>query len=214
MPRRPTTSTYALLGLLSLRPWSAYELAQQATRSLRYTHPRTESHLYEEGKRLLQLGWATTHTEHNGRRKRTIYSITDDGRGALHAWFATPPRDPQLEFETLLRLLFADQTDKDTLARWLDETAERARHLLDDGIERLLRPYVTDDDVPFPERRHIAALLAAFVVDYLRLIERWSEFARDEIAEWPHTANLGMTDRTREILGAVLDGKSALDPPR
>jgi DNA-binding PadR family transcriptional regulator len=210
MPRRPTTSTYALLGLLSLRPWSAYELAQQATRSLRYTHPRTESHLYEEAKRLLQLGWATTRIEHHGRRKRTIYEITNDGRQALHAWFETPPRDPQLEFETLLRMLFADQTDAATLDRWLEETAERARQLLDDGIERVLRPYV-NVDVPFPERSHIIALLGAFVADYLRLIERWSEFARDEIANWPRTADLGMTERTQEILDALLDGKSALD---
>jgi DNA-binding PadR family transcriptional regulator len=214
MPPRPTTSTYAVLGLLALRPWSAYELAQQATRSLRYAHPRTESHLYEEAKRLLRLGWATNHTEHNGRRQRTIYEITDDGRAALAAWFATPPRDPQLEFEALLRLLFADQTDKATLDRCLEETANSARHLLDDGIQRLLRPYVTDDQVPFPERRHIAALIAAFVSDYLLLIERWSEFARDEIRRWPHTDGLGMTDRTRDILNTVLDGRSALDPER
>ena len=52
MPPRPTTSTYAVLGLLAIRPWSAYELAQQATRSLRYAHPRSESHVYEEAKRL------------------------------------------------------------------------------------------------------------------------------------------------------------------
>jgi DNA-binding PadR family transcriptional regulator len=213
MPRRPTTSTFALLGLLSLRPWSAYELAQQATRSLRYTHPRTESHLYEEAKRLLQLGWATTRIEHNGRRKRTIYEITDDGRQALQAWFETPPRDPQLEFETLLRMLFADQTDAATLDRWLEETGERARQLLDDGLERVLRPYVTGD-VQFPERSHIIALLGAFVAEYLRLIERWSEFARDEIGSWPGTADLGMTERTREILDALLDGKSALDAGR
>jgi hypothetical protein len=67
---------------------------------------------------------------------------------------------------------------------------------------------------PFPERRHIAALIAAFVTDYLLLIERWSEFARDEIRQWPHTDGLGMTDRTREILNTVLDGKSALEPER
>jgi DNA-binding PadR family transcriptional regulator len=214
VPRRPTTSTFALLGLLSLRPWSAYELAQQATRSLRYTHSRTESHLYEEAKRLMQLGWATTHTELNGRRRRTVYEITDDGRTALHTWFATPPREPQLEFEKLLRLLFADQTDVATLDRCLGETAERARQLLAEGVERLLRPYVGDGDVPFPERVHIAGLLAAFVADYLRLIERWSEFARDEIGRWPGTAALGMTERTREILDAVLDGKSAIDRGR
>jgi PadR family transcriptional regulator, regulatory protein AphA len=214
VPPRPTNSTYALLGLLALRPWSAYELAQQATRSLRYAHPRTESHLYEEAKRLVRLGWATAHTEHHGRRPRTIYEITDDGRQALHGWFATPPRDPQLEFEALLRLLFADQTDKATLDRCLEETADSARQLIDDGIERLLRPYVTDDGGPFPERRHIAALVAVFVTDYLRLIERWSEFARDEIRRWPRTDGLGMTDRTRHILDAVLDGRSMLEPDR
>ena len=214
MPPRPTTSTYALLGLLALRTWSAYELAQQATRSLRYTHPRTESHLYEEAKRLLRLGWAQAHTEHHGRRPRTIYEITDSGRLALQEWFTTPPRSPQLDFEALLRLLFADQTDNATLDRWLEETAESARRLYDDGIERLLRPYVTGDDVPFPERRHIAALVAAFVADYLHLIERWSEFARAEVRGWPRTDGLGMTDRTREILDTVLDGRSVLDPGR
>jgi PadR family transcriptional regulator AphA len=211
MPPRPTTSTYAVLGLLAVRPWSAYELAQQATRSLRYTHPRSESHIYEEAKRLVQLGWAETHIEHHGRRPRTIYEITDDGRRALQAWLATPPRDPQLDFEALLRLLFADQTDKETVDRWLEETADTARRLFEDGAERLLRPYVTDESAPFPERRHITALVAAFVADYLLLIERWSEFARDEISRWPHTEGLGMTDRTREILDTVLDGKSALD---
>jgi PadR family transcriptional regulator, regulatory protein AphA len=212
MPPRPTTSTYALLGLLALRPWSAYELAQQATRSLRYAHPRTESHLYEEAKRLLRLGWATTRTEHRGRRPRTIYEITGDGRRALQAWFATPARSPQLDFEALLRLLFADQTDTATLDRCLEEAAANARHLFDDAIERLLRPYVTDEGAPFPERRHIAALIAAFVADYLHLVERWSEFARDEIRQWPRTDGLGMTERTRQILDAVLDGRSALEP--
>ena len=214
MPPRPTTSTYALLGLLAIRPWSAYELAQQATRSLRYAHPRTESHLYEEAKRLLRLGWATSHTEHHGRRPRTIYEITGDGRSALHAWFATPPRAPQLDFEVLLRLLFADQTDKATLDRCLEATAESARQLFDDAVERMLRPYLGDEGGPFPERRHIAALLAAFVADYLHLIERWSEFARDEIRTWPRTDGLGMTDRTHEILDTVLNGKSVLDPDR
>lgn len=212
MPPRPTTSTYALLGLLALRPWSAYELAQQATRSLRYAHPRTESHLYEEAKRLLRLDWATTHTEHHGRRQRTVYEITDDGRSALDAWFATPPRSPQLDFEVLLRLLFADQTDKATLDRCLEESADNARLLFDDALQRLLVPYLTDDDAPFPERRHIAALVAAFVADYLHLIERWSEFARDEIRTWPRTDGLGMTDRTRQILDTVLEGKSVLGP--
>jgi DNA-binding PadR family transcriptional regulator len=210
MPPRPTTSTYALLGLLAAQPWGAYDLAQQATRSLRFTHPRTESHLYEEVKRLERLGWATSQVERSGRRARTVYEITPDGRDALDAWLATPPRVPQLEFEALLRLLFADRTDKATLDTCLEQAADSARSLLEDGIERLLRPYAVDEGAPYPERAHIIALIAAFVSDYLLLIERWCEFARAEIREWPRTDGLGMTDRTAHILDTVLDGKSAI----
>ena len=108
----------------------------------------------------------------------------------------------------------AHSDDKATLDRCLEETADSARQLFDDAIQRLLRPYVDDDRAPFPERRHIAALVAAFVADYLHLIERWSEFARDEIRRWPRTDGLGMTDRTREILDTLLTGESVLDPGR
>jgi hypothetical protein len=56
--------------------------------------------------------------------------------------------------------------------------------------------------------------VAAFVADYLHLIERWSEFARDEISGWPRTDALGMTERTREILDAVLRGESVIRSSR
>ena len=67
-------------------------------------------------------------------------------------------------------------------------------------------------------RRRIMAAgpmpVSEFVADYLHLIERWSEFAREEIRRWPRTDGLGMTDRTREILETVLEGGSVLDSAR
>ena len=51
-----TTTSYAILGLLNIKPWSGYELTQQAQRSLRYVWPKSESHLYAEPKRLVR--WA------------------------------------------------------------------------------------------------------------------------------------------------------------
>ena len=53
-----TTTSYAILGLLNIKPWSAYELTQQAQRSLRYVWPKSESHLYAEPKRLVRMGFA------------------------------------------------------------------------------------------------------------------------------------------------------------
>ena len=40
-----TTTSYALLGLLSVKPWSTYELTQQMDRSLGRFWPRSTSKL-------------------------------------------------------------------------------------------------------------------------------------------------------------------------
>ena len=84
----PTTS-YAVLGMLAIRPWSAYELNKQLRRSLAYCWPKTQSVLYDEPKRLAALGWARSRSEPAGRRTRTVYEITPAGREALREWLAT-----------------------------------------------------------------------------------------------------------------------------
>ena len=40
--RKLTPTSYAILGLLALRPWSAYELTKQVRRSLHFCWPRAE----------------------------------------------------------------------------------------------------------------------------------------------------------------------------
>ena len=77
-----TSTSYAVLGLLSIRPWSSYELTQQMDRSLGRVWPRAVSKLYEEPKKLVTHGLARSSTERNGRRTRTVYAITPEGRRA------------------------------------------------------------------------------------------------------------------------------------
>src|ERR671938_339368 len=48
-----TTTSYAILGLLAIQPWSTYELAQQMDRSLGRMWPRAQSKIYEEPKKLV-----------------------------------------------------------------------------------------------------------------------------------------------------------------
>src|SRR4051795_2587089 len=85
-----TTTSYAILGLLALKPWTTYELAQQMGRALGQFWPRAESKLYEEPKKLVALGLARASAETVGRRPRTVYSITPKGRRALRAWVPQP----------------------------------------------------------------------------------------------------------------------------
>jgi PadR family transcriptional regulator, regulatory protein AphA len=199
---RLSTTGLGILGLLALRPFSAYELAQQIHRGLRYMQPVSERNLYAEPKRLAAAGLVRMRREQVGRRSRTIYEITPAGRDALRRQLATPPVPPQLEFETLQRLIFADQGSKEDLLAALDTTSDQVQQLLEDGLQQT-RGYQADGG-PFPHRLHLILLFARFYTDFLLLLRDWVALARREVASWPTTRDLGLTDGTRQMLQDLL----------
>lgn len=203
----PTTS-YAVLGMLAIQPWSAYELTRQIRRSLSYCLPKAESVLYAEPKRLVRLGLATSRTEPNGQRTRTIYEITDRGRTTLRVWLGTGPTDPQFEFEPLLRLVFADAGSKDDIIRSVRVARDWARAHLDEGRVQC-RDYL-ETGGPFPDRLHLIALFARLYGELLDVIDRWCGVAEREIQTWPATSGIGMTGGARRMLEEVV----ALRPDR
>ena len=204
-----TTSSYAVLALLDLKPWTAYELTNQAQRSLRYAWPKSERLLYSEPKKLVELGYATTHKERVGNRTRNVYEITSEGRDALQEWVTTRSQPPHIEIEALLRLLFADHGSIDDLHRTLNElSADIAeRH---DSVSELMASYF-EGSHPFPERTHLSVLFATFQIEMFQSIERWIEFARTEIDQWPTTRGLGMNRRTEELTRMIANRRSPVD---
>jgi DNA-binding PadR family transcriptional regulator len=205
-----TTSSYAVLALLHLRPWTGYELTQQAQRSLRYAWPKSERLLYSEPKKLVELGYATTRRETSGNRSRNVYEITNEGREALGDWTRSRTQPPRIEIEALLRLLFADHGSPTDLSRALDELeADIGEH--HGAIIELMASYL-DGGHPFPERTHLSVLFATFQIEIFKAIERWIEFARSEVDEWPTTRDLGMTPRTEAITYLLAHDRSPLAP--
>ena len=211
MPSRLTTSSYAVLGLLAIRPWAGYELTQQATRSLRFAWPKSERLLYAEPKKLVEHGLASSAKESVGQRSRTVYTITPEGRAALGEWMATSPQPPVLEAEALLRLLFAENgTTEDLMAALSEMAADSAERY--EQVTAINAGYL-DGQHPFPERTHLSVLFATFQLELFDLIVRWVDFAKAEIATWPTTEGLGMTDRTEAILNSIKERRSVLDSP-
>lgn len=205
-----TTSSYAVLALLYLKPWTGYELTQQAQRSLRYAWPKSERLLYLEPKKLVELGFATSHQEKSGGRTRNVYTITATGRQALGEWTSTQTQPPRLEIEALLRLLFADHGSREDLLRVLDEfESDIDEH--HQAIVELMASYL-DGEHPFPNRAHLSVLFATFQIEIFKTIERWIEFARDEVDEWPTTQDLGMTPRTEALTRLLAKDRSPLNP--
>jgi DNA-binding PadR family transcriptional regulator len=187
-----TTTSYAILGLLAIQPWSTYELTRQMDRSLGRFWPRAESKLYEEPKKLVAQGLAEATAEQVGRRPRTVYSITEEGRAALAEWLRTPGAGPVLEFEQLLKVWFsAHGTKADALASlaaartWAGQQNEEN--------QRAARAYSTGQG-PFQHRAAQNMLAGAFLTDFCLLVARWAEWAAVHVEQWPDDPSRAVAD--------------------
>lgn len=196
---RPLTSTsYAVLGLLALRDWSAYELTQQVQRSLRNFWPRAESKLYLEPKKLVAHGLATVQVEHQGRRRRQVYSITDQGRAELRGWLDRPGDPPSLEYEALLKVFFADQGTPEQLRAQIATIRAWADEELRSGLG-FVREYL-ESGGPFPERSHVIALVVRLLWVRTEAIRAWAEWAQDAAQSWPDVGDL-----PRQVFQQILE---------
>jgi PadR family transcriptional regulator, regulatory protein AphA len=200
-----TPTSYAMLGLLSLRPWTTYELAKQMQRSVRWFWPRAERKLYEEPKRLAGLGLATTTTASTGRRPKTVYDITGAGRRALRDWLGDGPGSPlAVEMEPLVRVFFADGGSMAGLRANLRGITAQADDSLADLGAMAVASAAGDDE--FPRRRATNALALELCVRLQETVRDWSQWAHDETGRWAAAPNAradGPPERGRELFAAI-----------
>ncbi len=181
-----TTTSHALLGLLAVRDWTTYELAKQVKRSLNWFWPRAERKLYDEPKRLVEQGLATATREQTGRRARTVYSITGQGRAALREWLSEPPAPRSIEFEGMLKVFFADQGTPDQLLATLDRIEDEASARL-----AALAEMAATRPVPFPQRAHLSAIALRLQYEQEDAVLRWARWARTQVTQWKSTTDPG-----------------------
>lgn len=202
-----TTTSYLILGHLALRSWSTYELAQQMKRSTRHYWPRAESKIYEEPKKLATHGLATVTREYTGRRPRTIYAITDKGRQALRHWLEQPGQPPLVEFEGIVKVLFAERGTKQQLLTTLRSIRTQAERTRDEHAA--LARDLDQTGGPFPDRLHVNALVFTFMWEQTETTIRWATWAEDQVADWPDNIADAHGTHTAAILSAVSAGLPA-----
>jgi DNA-binding PadR family transcriptional regulator len=205
MPKRTTTS-YALLGLLRLRPWTTYELAKQAQKSLNWFWPRAERKLYDEPKFLVDEGLASATVEATGKRARTVYAITPAGRAELGRWLDEPAQPRSGEFEAMVKVFFADGGSLDQLLATLDRIEAEALARLADLAGQAEGVQV------FQDRVHINAVSIRLYFDQEQAVLSWARWAREQVAAWRSTTDPGewdagaafadMAARAREVAGS------------
>ena len=206
-----TTTTYAVLGLLAIKPWTTYELIQQVERTLRRVWPRAQSKLYEEPKKLVALGYAGAEEERVGNRPRTRYTITPAGREALAAWLAEPGAGPVLEFEQLLKIHLADAGTTDDIRANLAATLAWVHEQNEENLAAA-QAYLAGAGA-FPERAAINILMGRFLTDFYAMVDNWARWATETVRDWPADPGAAKPDlavlaETARKAEAIRDGRS------
>jgi PadR family transcriptional regulator, regulatory protein AphA len=204
--RSLTTTSYAILGLLAIRPWSTYALTKQLRRSLRHFWPRAESNVYAEPKRLVEAGLARAEVEATGKRARTIYAITTAGQRALSDWLATRSAPSRVESEALVKVLFGNLASKDEMLTNLRRIAAEAAET--QAFSRAVAEEYLRGDDPFPERVHINALIFRWIWEQADANARWAAWAIAQVESWPNTT------RPHDVAAALATFRAVVPDPR
>lgn len=192
----PTTS-YAVLGLLSLAPMSGYDLAQAADRSIANFWPISKSQVYSELGRLDDLGLVRgVEVSQEKLPDKRRYEITEAGAEVLDAWLVEPGWEPDRHrVGFLVKMFFGHRLAPDRMLGLLDEyraEAVRYRDYLREVVDALA-------EVPEAVYQRATALLG------LRGTEatiRWADEVRDELID--------LRDRFRDHPDEVAEGARAL----
>jgi PadR family transcriptional regulator, regulatory protein AphA len=201
-----TETSYAILGHLSLRRWTAYELSRSINRSLRWFWSRAESRIYAEVNRLADQGLVTAHRTAVGARPRTTYAITAKGRRALADWLAAPSDGPAgfvLHFESLLRVHLARAGTREDLLRAVDEARALAAEIHHDGRE-VASEYV-EGRHPLQDEAHVRAIVFDFLWSLADGIHDWARRTHDEVQRWNDLDPTGKTERGIELMRTALE---------
>jgi len=180
-----TTSAYITLGQLTTQDRSAYELAEVVGRGVDLLWPRADRQRYITPKKLVEEGLVTARTEASGKRNRTVYSITPEGRAALARWLSTEAQPPAIEFEGMIRVLVAEQGSIEELRHTLESI--RAQSISARELFVTHAANIAATGGTFPERRHLFRLANRFMIGHYNHIIEWADWALEETSSWPDT---------------------------
>jgi DNA-binding PadR family transcriptional regulator len=140
--KRENKSRYAVLGILSLRPMSGYDIRKTIKASLSNFWSESYGQIYPILRSLVEDGLATISVEtQTGKPNRHVYALTEAGRKELERWLRKPVEYEVGRSEILLKLFFGWQMPPEESLHKVEQFRELQQQLLHkyEGIEQWLK---------------------------------------------------------------------------
>jgi DNA-binding PadR family transcriptional regulator len=116
----PIPLSYGVLAAIGEYGASTPELVEMLSRGQMFW-TSSPSQIYREPGRLLALGWITAEKQPGKTRSRTLYRLTDSGRGALQEWLRAPAGFPRLQHHAALHVFAGDMIEDDEIVASLQK---------------------------------------------------------------------------------------------
>ena len=180
---------YAILGFLSYRPASGYDLKRKFDGSIRHFWPADQSQIYKSLARLTEQELTTVEVvAQDGRPNRKVYHITEAGRDALISWIGSPPASEEARRPFLIQVFFAGLLSDEDAIGVLEAKAEELRRSLGScaGINQAIA-HADADEAP-PRERFFWFLTLESGLWAGDAMLRWIELTMDRIRTKEHEA--------------------------
>ena len=113
--KRKSRTEFAILGMLTQRPMSGYDLKLQFEERIAHFWSESIGQIYPALARLSEAGLISGKEKTRPNRpRRTEYRITAKGRTRLEAWLHEPVGKEQVRNELLLKMFFGPASDLET----------------------------------------------------------------------------------------------------
>lgn len=135
---------HAILGFLTYRSMSGYDLKKIFDTSVRHFWPADQSQIYRTLVRLSEKGLVEMEVmEQEDRPDRKVYHITQAGREQLHRWLTTPLPMEESRSAPMIQVFFAGQLSDDEIIAMFERAAAHMRMALEqyDRIPQRIEAY-------------------------------------------------------------------------
>ena len=186
---------HALLGILTVKPMTGYELKQFFDSTVQHFWNAELSQIYPTLKHLEEQGWVEKRVEvQESRPNKKIYEITDGGKDEYARWALHPAPPADLRDPFLIRVFFGDNIPVEDMLVLLRHQMEEQQKVLAFN-EAVLRPKIKEgvEALGSTRRGLFWTLTLEMAIAHRRAYVEWCEQSMKLLEQ------------------ALLDGKGALD---
>jgi PadR family transcriptional regulator AphA len=182
---------YAILGCLSIRPMSGYDIRQFLERTVSHFWSESYGQIYPALQELERAGLAEAREESGERgRERRVYRITAAGRRVLRKWLKKPAAPVRPRYEHSLKLFFGRMVGPEVALEHIgrlrsETTAGLARYREFEKELRRRAREEPDSDAPY------WLIVLRGGIRYMEMAMKWCDESGKLLKSLPHGSQEG-----------------------